>query len=171
MLSGRVMLVSCQRHCNSLNPRPNRCGGGNDRGSDTSNLPNPYSEAREHLPGVAQALARDPDRPRRHVRHHRHGPAGAQELRQRGGRYHLAHDRIGDREGGAGHALHKRADLDAGAPYIGGDDLLGERSPDGVEIDVSLYRLDIPRFKRPYENVEIIQRPSYVAEPHQSKDN
>ena len=45
MLSGRVMLVSCQRHCNSLNPRPNRCGGGNDRDSDTLNLPNPYSEA------------------------------------------------------------------------------------------------------------------------------
>jgi hypothetical protein len=45
MLSGSVMLVSSQCQCNSLNARPNRCGGDTDCANEMWNLANPYSEA------------------------------------------------------------------------------------------------------------------------------
>ena len=56
MLSGSVMLVSSQCHCNSLNVRPNRCGGDTDCGNETWNLANPYSEAAK----TPQALPKTP---------------------------------------------------------------------------------------------------------------
>jgi hypothetical protein len=54
MLSGRVILVSSQCHCNSLNVNPKRCGGDTDFGSEMLNLANPYSEAAK----TSQALPR-----------------------------------------------------------------------------------------------------------------
>ena len=56
MFSGRVMLVSSQCHCNSLNVNPKRRGGDTDSGSEMLNLANPNSEAAK----TSQALPRFP---------------------------------------------------------------------------------------------------------------
>jgi hypothetical protein len=63
MLSGSVMLVSSQCHCNSLNVRPNRCGGDTDCGNEMWNLANPYSEAAktpQALPRLLREIPRVP---------------------------------------------------------------------------------------------------------------
>src|SRR5713226_3463460 len=58
-----MMLVSCQRHCNGLNARLNRCGGDNDCGSDTLNLPKPYSEAAKTCQALPKFLLEIPTVP------------------------------------------------------------------------------------------------------------
>jgi hypothetical protein len=99
MLSGRVMLVSSQCHCNSLNVSPKRCGGDTDFGSEMLNLANPYSEAVKTSQALPRLLLEIPDRPRRHLRDHGHWPACLEELRKCLRRYKLGQDRIGDDEG------------------------------------------------------------------------
>jgi hypothetical protein len=58
-----TMLVSCQRHCNGLNARLNRSGRDNDCGSDTLNLPKPYSEAAETCQALPKFLLEIPTVP------------------------------------------------------------------------------------------------------------
>jgi hypothetical protein len=63
MLSGRVMLVSSQCHCNSLNVNPKRCGGETDFGSEMLNLANPYSEAAKTSKALPRFLLEIPTVP------------------------------------------------------------------------------------------------------------
>src|SRR5262249_29862735 len=100
----------------------------------------PLRTCPSHSPNRA---SRNPVRTWRPIWQHGYRPTNGKQLSQCFGRDQPFHNWIGDR--GGSYVSPERTDLDPGAAYVGGNDLIGERDAHRVQVYVPCYCVDIAR--------------------------